>query len=131
MASVNKVLLIGYLGKDPEVRYSQGGTCFANMSLATSYKPKEGEAKTEWHKLVAIGRTGEVCGEYLQKGSLVFIEGRLQTREWEDKEGVKRYTTEIVVDRMQMLDSKGDKQQGSSDPFNGMPDNIPDEDVPF
>jgi len=138
--SVNKVILIGRLGADPEVRYSGGGTAVTNFRLATSrtYNNKQGEKvdETEWHRCVAFGRTGEVCGEYLHKGSQVYIEGRIRTRDWEDKDGNKRWTTEILVERMQMLGSKGDRQgQGQSiggeDPFDKMPDSIPDDDVPF
>ena len=130
--SVNKVILIGRLGKDPEIRYTPNGTAVANLSLATSFKPKDGEEKTEWHRCVAFGRTAEVCGEYLHKGSQVYIEGRLQTRDWEDKEGNKRYTTEVLVERMQMLGAKTDREQmpainGSEEFFN----KLPDDDVPF
>lgn len=132
--SVNKVILIGRLGKDPEIRYTPGGTAVTNLSVATSFKPKEGEEKTEWHRCVAFGRTAEVCGEYLHKGTQVYIEGRLQTRDWEDKEGNKRYTTEIVVERMQMLGSRADREQtaaaGGEESFNKLPDEGPD-DVPF
>lgn len=137
--SVNKVILIGRLGKDPEVRYSQSGTAFANFNLATSrnYTNKQGEKvdETEWHRCVAFGRTGEVCGEYLHKGSQIYVEGRLRTREWQDKDGNKRWTTEVLVERMQMLGSKGERDQApssvSEDPFNKMPDDVPDDDVPF
>ena len=132
--SVNKVILIGRLGKDPEVRYTPSGTAVANLVLATSFKPKDGEEKTEWHRCVAFGRTAEVCGEYLGKGSQVYIEGRLQTREWEDKEGNKRYTTEVLVERMQMLGSRSDREQapminGGEESFNKLPDDSSD--VPF
>lgn len=110
MSGVNKVLLIGNLGKDPEIRNTPGGTAVANFSIATSekFKDKNGERqeRTEWHRLVAFNRTAEVVGEYLHKGSKVFIEGRLQTRKWTDKEGVERYSTEIIVDNLQMLDGK-------------------------
>ena len=115
---VNLNILVGRLGKDPEMKYATSGTCIANFTVATSrsYKNKQGEKveDTEWNRCVAFGRTGEVCGEYLHKGSLVFITGRLQTREWEDKDGVKRYTTETVVERMQMLGSKSDKSASGS-----------------
>ncbi len=108
MASVNKVILIGNLGRDPEVRYSPDGGAIANLSVATtsSWKDKaSGERKdeTEWHRVVFYGRTAEVAGEYLKKGRPVYIEGRLKTRKWTDKEGVEKYTTEIVGDTMQML----------------------------
>lgn len=110
MSGVNKVLLIGNLGKDPEIRNTPSGAAVANFSIATSkkFKDKNGERqeRTEWHRLVAFNRTAEVVGEYLRKGSKVFIEGRLQTRKWTDKEGVERYSTEIIVDNLQMLDGK-------------------------
>lgn len=112
MASLNKVMLIGNLGKDPEVRYTAGGTAVASFSLATSekFKGKDGqwEEKTEWHNITLWGRTAEVAGEYLAKGRTVYIEGRLQTRKWTDKEGKDRYTTEIVGEKMQMLGGKGE-----------------------
>lgn len=132
--SVNKVILIGRLGKDPEIRYTPSGTAVANLSLATSFKPKDGEEKTEWHRCVAFGRTAEVCGEYLHKGSQVYIEGRLQTRDWEDKEGNKRYTTEVLVERMQMLGSRADREpvpplNDGEESFNKLPDDL--NDVPF
>jgi single-strand DNA-binding protein len=111
MASVNKVILIGNLGRDPEVRYSPDGGAIANLSVATtsSWKDKaSGERKdeTEWHRVVFYGRTAEVAGEYLKKGRPVYIEGRLKTRKWTDKEGVEKYTTEIVGDSMQMLGTR-------------------------
>jgi len=111
MASVNKVILIGNLGRDPEVRYMPSGDAMTNLNLATTdtWKDKSGEKqeKTEWHRVVMFGKQAEVAGEYLRKGSPVYIEGRLQTRKWTDKEGHERYTTEIVADRMQMLGSRG------------------------
>ncbi|MDY6951791.1 MAG: single-stranded DNA-binding protein [Thermodesulfobacteriota bacterium] len=111
MASVNKVILIGNLGRDPEVRYTPSGTAVANFSVATTenWTNREGEkqSRTEWHRVVAWGRLGETCGEYLSKGSQVYIEGSIQTNEWEDKEGNKRQTTEIRAWRMQMLGSRG------------------------
>lgn len=107
MAGINKVILVGNLGKDPEIRYTPSGMAVANFTLATSenYKNKEGqkETKTEWHRIVAFGKLAEICGEYLAKGRQVYIEGRLQTRQWEDKNGNKRSTTEIVTNTMQML----------------------------
>ena len=112
MASVNKVILVGNLGKDPESRFLPDGKAVCNFSIATTDKWKDkatGEAKeaTEWHRISAFGRTAEVCGEYLKKGSQVYIEGRLKTRKWQDKEGQDRYTTEIQCDFMQMLGSRG------------------------
>lgn len=110
MASVNKVILIGNLGRDPEVRYMPSGDAVANISIATTetWKDKNGEKqeKTEWHRVAMFGKTAEVAGEYLKKGSQVYIEGRLETRKWTDKEGQERYTTEIRADRMQMLGSR-------------------------
>jgi single-strand DNA-binding protein len=111
MASVNKVILIGNVGRDPETRYMPSGDAMVNLSLATTdqWKDKNGERqeRTEWHRIVLFGKTAEIAGQYLRKGSQVYIEGRLQTRKWTDKEGQERYTTEIVADRMQMLGSRG------------------------
>ncbi|MCU0870550.1 MAG: single-stranded DNA-binding protein [Burkholderiales bacterium] len=119
MASVNKVILVGNLGRDPEVRYTPDNNAIANFSIATtdSWKDKatgEKQERTEWHRIVFYGRTAEVVGEYLKKGSQVYVEGRLQTRKWTDKEGQERYTTEIVGDRMQMLGSRGSGMGGSA-----------------
>jgi len=109
MASVNKVILIGRLGRDPELRYTQGGQAVANFTLATNerFANKSGEQqeRTEWHRIVAWGKTAELSAQYLSKGRSVYIEGRLQTREWEDKEGQKRSTTEIVAQNVTFLDS--------------------------
>jgi len=109
---VNKVILIGNLGNDPDTRYTAGGAAVANVSLATtdSWRDKEtGEQqdRTEWHKVVFFGRLAEIVSEYLHKGSQIYIEGRLQTRKWQDKEGNDRYTTEIVANEMQMLGGRG------------------------
>ena len=110
---VNKVILIGNLGKDPEMRYTPNGVAVANLTLATSesWKDKasgENVERTEWHRVVMFQRLAEIAGEYLKKGSKVYVEGRLQTRKWQDKtSGQDRYTTEIVGDNLQMLDSKG------------------------
>lgn len=113
MSSLNKAMIIGRLGQDPDVRYTQSNTAVANLSVATSerYKDNMGEWKenTEWHRVVAWGRLAEICQEYLKKGSQVYIEGPIQTRKWEDKEGQTRYTTEIKALTMTMLDSKGDR----------------------
>jgi single-strand DNA-binding protein len=112
MASLNKVMLIGNLGKDPEVRYTTSGTAVASFSLATTDKIKnksgEWEEKTEWHNITLWARLAEIAGEYLSKGKTVYIEGRLQTRKWQDKDGRDRYTTEIVGEKMQMLSAKGE-----------------------
>ena len=110
MASVNKVILVGNLGKDPETRYMPDGAAVTNFSIATTeqWKDKSGEKqeKTEWHRISTFQRLAEIAGEYLKKGSQVYIEGRLQTRKWTDKDGVEKYTTEIIADRMQMLGSR-------------------------
>jgi single-strand DNA-binding protein len=107
MASVNKVILIGNLGRDPETRYTTGGDAVTNLNIATSeqWKDKSGEKqeRTEWHRVVLFGRQAEIAGEYLKKGRSVYIEGRLQTRKYTDKDGVEKYSTEIVGDRMQLL----------------------------
>lgn len=108
---VNKVILIGNLGQDPELRYTGSGTAVCNMRLATneSYKDRDGQLveKTEWHNVVAWARLAEICGEYLKKGAQVYFEGSLQTRSWEDRDGNTRYTTEVKVREMMMLDSRG------------------------
>ena len=110
MASVNKVILIGNLGRDPETRYMPDGGAITNISIATTetWKDKNGEKqeKTEWHRVAFFGKLAEIAGEYLKKGSQVYVEGRLQTRKWQDKDGQDKYTTEIVADRMQMLGSR-------------------------
>jgi single-strand DNA-binding protein len=139
MAGVNKVILVGRLGKDPEVRYTPSGAAVANFSIATSeeWKDKntgEKQERTEWHRIVAWRRLGEICGEYLHKGSQIYIEGRLQTRSWEDRDGNKRYTTEIVAQNMQMLEAAG--KGGRTEPEEGRlpveePISIPDDDIPF
>ena len=109
---VNKVILVGNLGSDPEVRYTPSGGAVANLTIATSdtWKDKntgQKQERTEWHRVVMFNRLGEIAGEYLKKGSKVYVEGRLQTRKWQDKNGQDRYTTEIVANEMQMLDSRG------------------------
>jgi len=139
MASVNKVILVGNLGRDPEVRYTPSGTAVANFSLATTenWTNKEGqkESRTEWHRVVAWGRLGEICGEYLSKGKQVYIEGRIRTNEWEDQEGNKRQTKEIVALTMQMLGAKTGGEtyadEGpASEPKSGPRQPI-DDDIPF
>jgi single-strand DNA-binding protein len=111
MASVNKVIVVGNLGRDPETKYMPDGNAITNVSVATSFQWNDktsGEKKeeTEWHRVVFRGKLAEVAGEYLKKGSQVYVEGRLRTRKWQDKEGQERYTTEIVGERMQMLGSR-------------------------
>ena len=139
MAGVNKVIIVGRLGKDPEVRYTPSGVAVANFSVATSEEWKdrdtgEKQERTEWHRIVAWRRLGEICGEYLHKGKEVYIEGRLQTKSWEDRDGNTRYTTEIVAQNMQMLGSAG-KQGRAESPDESFPSeepvSIPDDDIPF
>ena len=117
MASVNKVILVGNLGRDPETRYTAGGDAITNVSIATTdtWKDKAGEKqeKTEWHRVAFFGKLAEIAGEYLKKGSQVYVEGRLQTRKWQDKDGQDKYSTEIVADRMQMLGSRAGSGGGS------------------
>ena len=119
MASVNKVILLGNLGRDPETRYTTGGDAVTNLRIATTetWKDKGGEKqeKTEWHSVVLFGRQAEIAGEYLKKGRSVYIEGRLQTRKYTDKEGVEKYSTEIVADRMQLLGGPRDAGGGGDD----------------
>lgn len=128
---VNKVILIGNLGADPEVRYTQNSTAIANLSIATSetWKDKQtGEPReqTEWHRCVAYRRLAEIAGEYLKKGSKVYVEGRLQTRKWQGQDGQDRYTTEIVINDMQMLDSRGGAGMGQNQGMNqGMNQSAP------
>ena len=125
MASVNKVILIGNLGKDPEVRYLPSGDAVANISIATTetWKDKGGEKqeKTEWHRVSMFSKLAEIAGEYLKKGSQVYIEGRLETRKWTDKEGHERYTTEIRADRMQMLGSRSGGSERMAPPEDDAP----------
>ncbi|MDJ0806956.1 MAG: single-stranded DNA-binding protein [Gammaproteobacteria bacterium] len=147
---INKVILIGNLGKDPEVRYMPSGGAVTNVTLATSdtWKDKssgEQQERTEWHRVVFFNRLAEIAGEYLKKGSKVYVEGRLQTRKWQGQDGQDRYTTEIVANEMQMLDSRGGSAsfdaapqaqsrpsgQSSSAPAASMPDNDFDDDIPF
>jgi single-strand DNA-binding protein len=114
--SVNKVILVGNLGKDPELRYTASGTAVANFSLATTekYKDRDGNSqeKTEWHNIVVWRQLAEICGKYLTKGKQIYIEGKLQTRSYDDRDGNKRYITEIVVDQMQMLGRAGGDDSG-------------------
>ena len=115
---MNKAMLIGNLGKDPELRYTQNQTAVASFSVATAERQKKGETwenVTEWHNVVTWGKTAENCAKYLAKGKKVFVEGKIQTRSWEDKDGNKRYTTEIVAQNVQFLDSKSD-DKGQSMP---------------
>jgi single-strand DNA-binding protein len=142
MAGINKVILIGRLGQDPEVRYTQDGTAVATFSIATSIEwndkqSGEKKEKTEWHRIVAWRKLGEICGEYLAKGRQVYVEGRLQTRSWEDKDGVRRYTTEVVANDVQFLGPK--EPAGQRDGYGGPPPpeseppymDSQDDDIPF
>lgn len=141
MAGVNKVILVGHLGKDPEVRYLEGGTAVANFTLATSesYKDKNGNKvdQTEWHNVVVWRGLAQVAEKYLKKGQLVYVEGKLRSRSWDDKEGNKRYTTEIVADNMTMLGGKRDGgSEGSSSQGNdygsaNIASESPADDLPF
>jgi single-strand DNA-binding protein len=149
MASVNKVILIGNLGRDPEIRYMPSGDAVANLRIATTdkFKDRSGEQQevTEWHSVAFFGKQAEICGQYLKKGSQVYVEGSLRTRKWQDKDGNDRYTTEIRGDRMQMLGSRGGGGGGMTDfeaPAESAPRggkatessggfDIPDDDIPF
>jgi len=128
---LNKAMLIGNVGKNIEMRYTGSGTAVANFSIATTerWKDKDGQQQeqTEWHNIVAFARLGEVCGEYLHKGSQVYIEGRIQTRSWDDKDGNKRYTTEIVAREMKMIGGKSDSGNGQTQQQKPMSK----DDVPF
>lgn len=119
--SVNKVILVGNLGKDPELRYTPSGAAVATFSLATTnpFKDKEGNKQTEWHNIVAWRQLAEICGKYLHKGKQVYIEGRIQTRSYDDRDGNKRYITEIVADQMQMLGSRDDQGGGQQSGADG------------
>jgi single-strand DNA-binding protein len=124
MASVNKVILIGNLGRDPETRYTADGAAVTNITIATSDRWKDkatGEMKeaTEWHKVAFFGRLAEIAGEYLKKGRPVYVEGKLRTRKWQDKDGQDRYTTEVIADNMQMLGSREGMGGGASSDFDG------------
>jgi single-strand DNA-binding protein len=136
---INKAILVGRLGADPEVRYTPDGTMVTNFRIATDdqRKDKNGERvkTTEWHRIVTFGKLAEICGKYLTKGKLVYVEGRIRTQNWEDKEGNKRATTEIIASDMKMLDSKGQRgAEGSQEepPLSHPADGpLPDDDVPF
>jgi single-strand DNA-binding protein len=144
MRGVNKVILVGNLGADPEVRYASSGAAVVNFRIATSenWTNKEGgkETRTEWHRIVAFGKLAEICAEYLNKGKQVYVEGRLQSRSWEDKEGNKKWTTEIVANNVVMLGGAAAGGPLASDQSTGMgdepSDDIPDrpqqeDDIPF
>lgn len=135
---VNRVILIGRLGRDPELRYTPSGAAVANFSLATDETRTDAngqrQTRTEWHNIVCWSKLAEICGQYLKKGRLVFIEGRLQTREWDDRDGNKRRTTEIVASNMQMLESKAAVEaadRGGEESMSTMEAGITDDDIPF
>ncbi len=137
---VNKVILVGNLGRDPEVRYAPSGKAFAHLNLATSesYKDRDGnkQTKVEWHRVALFDKTAEIAGKYLRKGGKVYIEGRLQTRKWTDNNGVDRYTTEVLADRMEMLGGNSSSEPETpteSQAPNSMPPgpDIEDDDIPF
>ncbi|GAA0856450.1 single-stranded DNA-binding protein [Aliiglaciecola litoralis] len=119
---VNKVILVGNIGQDPEVRYMPNGNAVANLSLATSesWKDQQGQMqeRTEWHRLTMYRRLAEIAGEYLRKGSQIYVEGKLQTRKWQDQQGQDKYTTEIIVDQMQMLGGRGGQGDNSGGGYN-------------
>lgn len=140
MASVNKVILIGNLGADPELRYTSGGTPVAELRLATNrrFKTRDGEwqEEVEWHRIVVWSKQAETCKEYLAKGRSVYVEGRLQTRKWEDRDGNTRYTTEVVAERVQFLGGRGGgggSDFGSPPPPEDRhaPTDMEDDDIPF
>jgi single-strand DNA-binding protein len=141
MSSLNKALIIGHLGRDVEVRYMPSGDATANIAIATSEQWKDkttGEKKeaTEWHRVSAFGKLAEIMGKYLKKGSLVYIEGKIKTRKWTDKDGIERYATEIIADQMQMLGGRPDGQAKQDKAPAGLsplstPDKFEDLDVPF
>jgi single-strand DNA-binding protein len=136
MSSVNKAIIVGNLGKDPEVRHTQGGNAVCNFSVATSEKwTKDGQTqeKTEWHRVVVWGKQAENCGQYLKKGRSVYIEGRIQTREWTNKEGQKQYTTEVVANQVQFLGGRGEGPSGETktEPAAAPASSPADDDIPF
>ena len=130
--SLNKVILIGHLGDEPDVKFTTSGTAVANLSLATNESWKDGEGqvkeKTEWHRIVVFGKRAEVAGEWLKKGQLLLVEGKLQTRSWEDKDKVKRYSTEVICENFVMLGKKGDN---SSKPEPSSKYTSQEDDLPF
>lgn len=143
MRGINKVILIGNLGRDPEIRYTTSGQAVANFTLATTEgrTSKDGDKQefTEWHRIVAWGRLAEICGEYLSKGKMIYVEGSLRTRSWEDKEGKTRWTTEVVARNMQMLSPAGARPDSPSERSDRAPEEFEidddsfgsDDDIPF
>jgi single-strand DNA-binding protein len=134
-SSVNKVIIVGRLGQDPDGRFTPQGTAVSTLSIATSesWRGNDGEIqeKTEWHRAVMFGKMAETANEYLTKGQLVYVEGRLQTRSWEDNNGVKKYTTEIRVDNFTMLGKKGESSGGAPQQAKSDSDAPTDDDLPF
>ncbi len=134
MPSLNEVAIMGHLGQDPELKTTNSGTSVVNMSVATTYRPRDKDPETEWHRVVVWSKQAENCHRFLGKGSLVYVKGRLQTRSWE-KDGVKRYTTEIVAFQVLFLDRKGDRAAPTPAPAessnSGSWRDNPDEDLPF
>jgi single-strand DNA-binding protein len=139
MSGVNKVILVGRLGDEPQLKHASNGNAIANFSVATSESwtdknTGQKQEKTEWHRVSCFGKVAEIAGQYLHKGSQVYIEGKLQTRKWQDKSGADRYTTEVSLSGfngvLQMLDSKGSNQQTQQDPVEKTPDGF-DDDIPF
>lgn len=136
---LNKVMIIGRLGKDPEIRTTQDNKTVTNFTVATTdrWKDRDGQQqeKTEWHRIVAWGRLGEICGQYLTKGKQVYVEGAIQTRQWEDKDGQTRYTTEIKAFTMQMLGNKDDadtaQPKANQEPYPAAPTTSDDDELPF
>lgn len=136
MASINKVIIVGNLGRDPEVRYTTDNSAIANVSIATTdrYKDKHsGEQKeiTEWHRVVFFNRLGEIAAEYLKKGSQVYIEGKLRTRKWTDKDGAEKYTTEIIADQLQMLGGRASEATSATPAPKAKPADDLADDIPF
>lgn len=135
--AINKVILVGNIGADPEVRYLEGGTAVASLRLATSetYKNKTGErvTQTEWHNVVLWRGLAEIAEKYVKKGMLIYVEGKLRTRSWDDKDGNKRYTTEVVADTLQMLSRKDDNKTTTEEAANNVTPDVPDaeDDLPF
>lgn len=149
---INKVIIVGRLGADPDLRFAPNGTAIARFNVATTERVPVGEGnwddRTEWHRVVVFGRLAEMCGNYLSKGRLVYVEGRLRTQQWEDKQGTKRFTTEIIARDIQFLDSTGPTKENMPESANiketsvqndslseslaAVPEgNIPDDDIPF
>ena len=133
---LNKAMLIGNLGADPETRYTQDGTCVCNLRLATTEKFKnrngEQQERTEWHRVVLWGRLGEIAGQYLRKGAKVYVEGKIETRKWQDRDGGDRYTTEIRAHEMKMLGGRReDTANAPADRSSGISDAVSDDDLPF